>query len=137
MGRSNKISKHTIEKDTTLEDIVAKLQEDKNSVASSANQHPIYIKEDFNLAETDDRTRVELRSFIKHLQRQKLLSDSDFICFTHWARFDDSRSTSEILSKLKACRSELDRITVIKKRFLKCRAQLSKEITIEGAAQVK
>lgn len=136
LGTSKKVSKYPIDNDTTLEDMFNKLHEDKASKSTSNNQHPIYIKEDFNLTDTEDRTRVEMRSIIKNLQRQKLLSDSDFICYAHLARTDDFHQLADTLQRVRKCRSELDIITIIKKRFLKCRSTFGKSINLEEASRV-
>lgn len=88
------------------------------------------------MPESDERVRVEIRSYVKNLQRQKLMSDSDFVCYAHWARVDDIQHVSDVLEKIKKCRSELDIISHIKKRFLKCRVLLSKAINLDGAAHV-
>lgn len=131
------MSRYPIDKNTTLEDMIGKLHGDKTSVASSNGLQPIYIKEDFNLADSDDKSRIEMRSHIKNLQKQRLLSDSDFICYAHWARTDDISQIVDILQRVKKCRSELDAITTIKKRFLKCRSLLAKNISLEEASRVR
>lgn len=135
MSRSKKVLEFPILKSTTLEDMLLRLQEDKIS-HSSSGQPPIYITEDFTLTEAEDRPRIELRSHLKRMQKQRLLANSDFICQAHMVRFDSSPATLELLTKVRQCKSDLDRISVFSKRISKCKNQLAEKLTFEGVVQV-
>ena len=126
-----------IQKNTSLEDMILRLQEDKISNSSSNNPAPIYITEDFNVTEAEDRPRAELRAHLKRMQKQRLLADGDFICFAHMARYDSLQNLLDSLQRLRICTSELDRISVINKRFHKCRVNLASDLGIEGISQVE
>ena len=121
---------------TTLEEMVHKLHEGRNSISSSTRQAPIYISEDYNLTDNDDKPRIDMRSFVKNLQRQKLISDSDFICMAHWARYENNSVLVDTLEKMRLCRSELDRITLVKKKLQRSQKILAEHLSLEGVTYV-
>jgi hypothetical protein len=136
MSRSKKVVEYPIQKSTTLEDMLMKLREDKLSGHSSGEQ-PIYIKEEFTVTESEDRPRTELRSHLKRMQKQRLLADGDFVCLAHLVRHENISALVDLLSKVRVCRSELDRISLLSKRFQKVRTQLASKLTLDAIVQVE
>lgn len=135
MSRSKKVLEFPITPATSLGDMLLRLQADK-SPRSSAGQPPIYITEDFTLTEADDRPRAELRGHLKRMQKQRLMADGDFVCQAHMVRFDSLAAVAALSTQIRQSRSELDRLTVFAKRFLKSRRLLAEKLTLEGVTQV-
>jgi hypothetical protein len=127
LGKSKRVNEYPIGPHTAITEIISKLDCKKNT-DPLAN---IYIREDFNLSENEDRARLELRSLLKHLERSKVIRNCEFIKLAHWVRFDPS-SQADLAETIRHFRSDLDKFAFMQKRYHRSERLLAENLTHEG-----
>ena len=123
ISKSKKISKHPIEEETDIVEMIDKLGDPSGRNARNGR----FSREEERPSEEHSGTehvRTELRGFIKAMQRNKLILDSEFVTVAHYIRCEDTDRLIMLNESIKRFRSDLDKLATVKKQYSSRRGSL-------------